>query len=132
MATAVMAATISVRALDPITWEPLQGNGQSCFIYNLAAVAQILAQRLKLFEGEWWEDLGDGLPLFQSILGAAGGQRNLQVVIELISQRITQTVFVTGISSLTAAYKGRKLTFACTVETQFGSVSLGIPSSAAL
>jgi hypothetical protein len=75
-----------------------------------------------LFEGEFWQNTQDGLPLFQSILGSSGSQRNLQVVVGLISQRITQTVFVTGISSITATFQGRSLVFSAQVETQFGTV----------
>lgn len=117
-------ATISVRALNPKTWEPLQGNGQQCFISDLAAVAQILAQRLKLYQGEWWENLSDGLALFQSMLGSSGSQANIQVIIGLISQRITGTVFVTGIRSFTASYQGRRFVFNAVVQTQFGAVAL--------
>jgi hypothetical protein len=127
-------STITVRALNPVTWEPLQGNGQNCFLSDAAAVAQIIAQRLKLYQGEWWENLTDGLPLFQSILGSSGSQRNIQVVVGLISQRITGTVGVTGISAFTASYQNRKFQFSCTVETIFGQVYLNNipPSSAAL
>jgi hypothetical protein len=114
-------ATITVRALSP-TGDPLQGNGLNCFISDLDAVAQIISTRLKMFEGEFWLNTADGLPLFQQILGSSGSQRNLQVVIGLISQRITGTVYVTGISSTTANFQNRKLAYSVTVETQFGTV----------
>lgn len=114
-------ATVTVRALDA-NWDPIYGNGQNCFLSDLEAVTQILAQRLKLFQGEWWENLLDGLPLFQSILGSSGSQKNLQVIIGLISQRITQTVFVIGITSFTATYKNRQFAFSAEVSTQFGAV----------
>jgi hypothetical protein len=116
--------TITVRALDA-NWEPLQGNGQKNFLSDTEAVAQIIAQRLKLFQGEWWENLLDGLPMFQKILGAGGSQRGLQVIVELISQRITGTVYVTGISAISATYQNRRFAFSATVETQFGTVFLG-------
>lgn len=64
----------------------------------------------------------DGLPLFQQILGSSGSQRNLQVIVSLISQRITGTVYVTGISSITATFANRKLIYSAQVETQFGTV----------
>jgi hypothetical protein len=131
--------TLTVRALNPITWDPLCGNGQNNFISNRAAAAQILAQRLKLFEGEWWENLLDGLPLFQKILGSSGSQKNLQVVIGLISQRITTTVtpsgqqLVTQILSIVATYQDRKFAFNAEVETIFGVVYLtNAPASQAI
>lgn len=114
-------ATITVRALSP-TGDPLQGNGQNCFISDLAAVTQIIGTRLRLFEGEFWLNLLDGLPLFQSILGSSASQRNLQVILNLISQRILGTPFVTGISSVNASYQNRSFTYSAQVETQFGTV----------
>jgi hypothetical protein len=114
-------ATITVRALGP-NGDPLQGNGQNCFISDLAAVTQIIGTRLKMFEGEFWQNLLDGLPLFQQILGSSGSQRNLQVIIGLISQRITGTVFVTGINSISATYTNRNFVFNAVVQTQFGVV----------
>lgn len=117
-------ATITVRKLDPITWEPQYGNGQNNFISDLDAVTQIIATRLRLFEGEWFLNLQDGLPLFQSILGSSGSQRNLEVITNIISQRILGTVYVLSIISLTASYIGRKFTFSASVNTQFGTVSI--------
>lgn len=114
-------ATITVRALSP-TGDPLQGNGLNCFISDLAAVTQIISTRLKMFEGEFWLNTADGLPLFQSILGSSGSQRNLQVIIGLYSQRITGTAYVTGISSFTASFQSRKFVYSIAVETQFGTV----------
>lgn len=114
-------ATITVRALSP-TGEPLQGNGLNCFISDLAAVAQIISTRLKLFEGEFWLNTADGLPLFQQILGSSGSQRNLQVIVGLISQRITGTPYVTGNPVITATFQNRKLSYSGQVETAFGTV----------
>lgn len=114
-------ATISVRALNPVTWEPLQGNGQTNFLTDLAAVAQIIATRLRLFQGEWFLNLQDGLPLFQSILGASAGPQNLQVISNLISQRILGTQFVTG-AVVNASYQNRTFAFSATVTTAFGTV----------
>jgi hypothetical protein len=114
-------ATITVRALGP-NGDPLQGNGQNNFISDLAAVTQIVKTRLLLFQGEWFLNLLDGLPLFQSILGASGSQRSLQIIINLISARITGTPYVTGISSISASYLNRSFSFKAQVETQFGTV----------
>jgi hypothetical protein len=118
-------ALITVRALDPVTNDPLQGNSQNNFVSDLEAVIQIIRTRLLLFQGEWFLDLFDGLPMFQSILGASGSQRNIQIVINIISQRISGTPFVTGINSITATYKNRNFTFSARVETAFGTVFVG-------
>jgi hypothetical protein len=117
-------ATITVRKLDPVTWEPQFGNGQENFISDLEAVTQIIATRLKLFQGEWFLNLEDGLPLFQSILGSSGGQRNLTVITNLIAARILGTPYVTAIVSITSSYQNRKFVFSATVATQFGVVTV--------
>lgn len=114
--------TITVRALDPVTNDPLQGNGQSNFLSDLQAITQIIRTRLLLFQGEWFLNLLDGLPLFQSILGSPGGTTNIQFIISLITQRILQTPYVTAISSIGASYKNRSFSFSAQVETQFGTV----------
>ncbi len=125
-------ATLTVRALDS-NGDPLQGNGQNCFLSDLAAVAQIIGTRLKLFEGEFWENLSDGLPLFQQILGGNGNQRNLQVLVNLISARISGTVYVTSISSVSASFTDSRLAYTATVETAFGTVYVtNTPATSAL
>ena len=117
-------ATITVRKLDPITWEPLQGNGQDSFISDLAAVTQIISTRLRLFQGEWFLNLLDGLPLFQSILGSAGSLQNLKAVVNLISQRIKLSPYVNLVTNVQASYKNRNFKFYAEAETQFGKVTI--------
>jgi hypothetical protein len=114
-------STITVRALDA-NGDPLQGNGQLNFISDLAAITQIIRTRLLLFQGEWFLNLLDGLPLSQSILGASGSQRSLQIIINIISARITGTPYVTSISYISASYLNRAFTYSAKVETQFGTV----------
>src|ERR1035437_7868652 len=87
--------TISYRQRDA-NWDPRWGQGQSDFLTNLEAVAQAIWTRLRMFEGEWWADQGDCLPLWQSILGVGGARRNLQANTILIVDRILGTPYVTG------------------------------------
>ena len=115
-------ATITVRALDPTTWEPMQGNGQDSFISDLKAVTQIIATRLRLFEGEWFLDLLDGLPMFQKILGSSGSVVNLKVVVNLISQRIKLSPYVTSVTNVKASYQNRNFKFSALAITPFGNV----------
>lgn len=117
-----MATNLTVRALDS-NGDPLQGQGQQNFISGLAAITQIIGTTLKLFEGEWFLNLLDGLPLFQSILGSSGSATNIQIIINLISQRITSlTPWVTGIAWVTASYENRSFVFSAEVETIYGTV----------
>jgi len=117
--------TITVRALDPLTREPQQGNGLNNFLSDLDAVTQILGTRMRLFEGEWFLNLSDGLPLFQSMLGSSGSQRNIEIITNLISGRITSfTPYVIGINSLAVSYIGRGYTYSAEVNTIFGVVTI--------
>jgi hypothetical protein len=120
-------ATITVRALNPVTWEPQQGNGQNNFISDLQAVAQIIAQRLRLFTGEWFLNLLDGTPMFQTpnsfgILGGQANSGNIQLMIAAISQRVSQTIYVTQANILSATYLNRQLQITLSALTPFGTI----------
>lgn len=118
-------ATITVRALDPNTWEPQQGNGQANFISDRDAVAQIIATSLKLFQGEWWLDLSDGLPMFQSIEGSSGTSRNVQLITNIIVARIQGCPYVISVTNVSASFSSRRYAFKCSVVTQFGTLIIG-------
>lgn len=125
-------AKITVRALDG-NGDPLNGNGTASFVSDLAAVRQIISTRLLFLRGEWFESLGTGTPLFQSILGAGSG-RHPQAVSLILTQRILGTPYVTGMSNLQTAYDPdkRAFSFACLVQTQFGTLTVStIPGSSA-
>ena len=116
-------SSITYRALDPNN-DPMRGQGQANFLTDADAVGQAIRTRLLLFEGEWWADLSDGTPWWQSILGTAGGQRLVQTVSLAIQSRILGTPFVTGIQNLQASFDSaqRKFDFYAEVQTQFGVV----------
>ena len=95
------------------------GHGKNDFLNGVDAVAQAIMTRLKLLKGEWWEDLEDGLPLWQSILG----MRTPKAVIDrIIQERVLGTNNVTGISNLSSSFEAdtRSYTFYCVVDTAFG------------
>ena len=78
---------------------------------------------MELLKGEWWEDLNDGLPLFQSILGQFG---NKKVADLLISKRISETkdvlslnVFESSLNPETREYSY----YASSVDTVYGTIS---------
>jgi hypothetical protein len=127
------AATISIRALDA-NHDPIYGNGANSFLTDLDAVAQIIQTRLLLFEGEWWADLGDGLPLFQTILGTNNGKKTT-VVSDAIRAVIEGTPFVDEVSAIYTNFNAasRQYTFACQVETAFSSLTVQFqPGSSAV
>lgn len=121
-------ASITVRAIDPVTFEPRMGNGHVNFISDMDAVVQILNTRLRLFQGEWFLNLEDGLPMFKlnpsisAIIGSSGSSNNIQTIINLISSRIRATPFVTNIVSVNASYHNRAFKYQALVETEFGTI----------
>jgi hypothetical protein len=104
-----------------VNGEPQWGQGQSNFVADVYAIALLLQTRLSLFMGEWWADLNDGLPLWQSILGQ---NSNVAAISMLISQRILATPYVVGIVSSSAVYANSQFSYAATVQTQFGPVTV--------
>lgn len=114
--------TISVRSLGT-NYDPLYGNGQNDFLTDIDAVAQIIGTTLRLFKGEWWENLNIGTPMFQSILGQ-GGASDTAAISAILQNVILSCPFVTSISSISCTYANRKLSFSCTVLTQFGALQV--------
>lgn len=119
-----MSATISIRALDA-NHDPIYGNGAAAFLTDIDAVAQIIQTRLLLFEGEWWADLGDGLPMFQEILGT-NNARKTTVISDAIRDVIAGTPYVTNVGAIYSNFNAstRQYTFACEVHTAFGTVTV--------
>lgn len=115
-------ATITVRALGP-NYDPLYGNAQSNFLTDIDAVAQIIGTTLRLFRGEWWENLSVGTPMFQSILGQPGAS-NTAAISAILQNVILSVPYVTSISNISCTYANRALAFSCTVLTQFGTIQV--------
>jgi hypothetical protein len=114
--------TIAVRNMGP-NYDPLYGNGQGNFLYDAYAVAQIIGTTLRLFQGEWWENLLDGVPMFQSILGQ-GGASDTATISAILQNAIYGVPYVNQITGLNVNYnpQNRDLTFSCTVLTAFGAM----------
>jgi hypothetical protein len=96
------------------------------------AVAQAVLTTLKLFYGEWWEDLNLGLPVFQSILGQLGTSSGLAAMQLAIQQQILTVPYVTGVSNISVLFSGGRLTFTATVQTTFGATTVSnLPGTSA-
>jgi hypothetical protein len=102
------------------------GQGKQNFLTGAEAVAQAVYTRLRLLKEEWWEDQEDGLPLFQQILGRFGPNGNKDAADLLIRSRISDTAGVTAINSFSSIYtvSTRSYSFACEIETEYGSTTL--------
>lgn len=67
------------------------GTDSGEFLSGSAAVAQAIITNIKLLLGEWWEDVNNGLPLWQSILGQPGSEVNKLSIDNIIKGRILET-----------------------------------------
>ena len=117
-----VSGRIMVRANDQ-NGDPMRGAGLGSFIFDQAAVAQIIAQTILLLQGEWFESLSTGTPLFQKILGVPTTSYEVS---RILRQRILGCPFVTGIQALEASFgpAGRTFTFVALVQTSFGVVTV--------
>jgi hypothetical protein len=118
-------ATVIVRKLDA-NGDPMYGHGDADFISDIDAVAQIILTKLRLFQGEWWENLAEGTPMFQSILGVPGAGKHPQTISLILKTRIEQVDWVTGVSDITTSYDAtsRAFAFTATVQTIFGPLTI--------
>lgn len=67
------------------------GQGRAEFFSGVEAVAQAIITHIKLLLGEWWEDVDNGTPLWQSMLGTPGTESNLVSIDNIIKDRILST-----------------------------------------
>lgn len=100
------------------------GHSLQDITFGTYAVAQAVKTNLLLLQGEWWEDIENGLPLFQRIIGQRFSQQNIDIVDSFIKERIITTENVTGISDFQSSYspETREYYFESTVQTPFGNV----------
>jgi hypothetical protein len=91
------------------------------------AIAQAIQTYLLLFLGEWWENIKDGLPMWQKILGS---RTKKAVIDKIITSRIRQlrtpegTKAVTKVSNVRSTMDGRDYQFSCVVDTIFGKLAI--------
>lgn len=86
------------------------------------AVAQAVLTRLKLWQGEWFLNLQEGVPYLQQILGHPPGAN---VPDSAIRARILGTPYVTRLTDWASTYdpNNRNFTVSCKLFTAFGVVS---------
>ena len=112
---------MKVRRLDS-NWDMTFGQGLGNYLSDSDAVGQVILTRLKLLLGEWWEDTTQGLPLWESMLGAVGTKK--EMIDRIIQSNILGTIGVTGISFLNTSFDSTtgNYIFYCEVNTVYGTV----------
>ena len=88
-------------------------SGARVFLSGKEATAAGIYHRLRMFFGEWFLDITDGTPLFQSILGKA----DQQAAEAAIKQRIISAPAVVAITdfSFSSDRNSRRIVVDCTV-----------------
>jgi hypothetical protein len=104
--------------------DPQWAQGTANLLTNLYAVAQAILTRLALFQGEWWANTADGLPLWQTMLGQPAGASNQQQAETAISSRINLTPYVINLENVITTFnpQTRAYTYSAQVNTQFGTL----------
>lgn len=98
------------------------GGNKSNYSSDRYAVEQAVKTRLRQLIYEWWEDIEDGLPLWQKILGS----RDKAQVEKIIKERIQRTKYVKSILSFSSEFDNekRKLSIRSVIDTEFGEFEL--------
>lgn len=96
------------------------GSNKNSYITSIDAVRQAVLTRLRQLIYEWWEDLEDGLPLWQQIVG----NRDKGKAEDIIRKRVQRTKHVKSILYFKSEWdsNNRKLTIHIIIDTEFGQI----------
>ena len=96
------------------------GNNKQDYITDKYAVAQAIKTKILLFYGEWWEDLGLGIPMFQSILGQTKPSLISNSLQLLVSERIKDVPFIRTVDIVNVSIYNRTIRMEIKVTTTGG------------
>lgn len=102
------------------------GTNNFDYISGLDGIAQNIKTKVLLFQGEWWERLQEGIPMFQSIIGEMNPDALKISSSLLITQRIEEVEQVQSVEDVDPIREGRKLSFNVRVNTTEGKVEVNI------
>jgi hypothetical protein len=120
---ATQPVSLSYLMLDS-DYDPVFANNTS--LTGAQAVAQAILTRLRLFLGEWFENLNLGLPVFQTMLGQLGSPRTLQAAQQaIVADIMTLSPYVTSVTATSVSFNSaNQLNIQVTAQTIFGAVSV--------
>jgi len=112
---------MTVRLIDPETGDIVTSGSQ--FTSGAEEVAQTVKTRLRLFLGEYFRDITDGTPWWESILGKDGTLSSKEAIIK---NRIIRTDGVVRILSFTTTFDlaTRKYSIKTDILTKYGAINL--------
>lgn len=94
------------------------GNNMQDYLDGQEAIAQAIKTKVLLFYGEWWEDISQGIPMFQSIIGQSN-KRNVTNALELLLEdRVKEVPGIAVVNEITSTITDRTISvyIRCTTE----------------
>ena len=92
------------------------GSGGNDYADGNEAVAEAIKTKLLLFYGEWWENLGEGIPMFQSVLGQTNPDTIKSSLSMLVEQRIVEIQEVDSVKNIEIEYDRMNRTISMEVD----------------
>lgn len=100
-------------------------NGED-YIDGDEAIAQAIRTKVLLFYGEWWESLGEGIPVFESLLGQVANDNLIRSASLLLTQRILEVLGVLSVDSIDVTNISRTFNFVVHVTTENGQETVEV------
>lgn len=94
------------------------GNNIQDFLEGQEAIGQAIKTKILLFYGEWWEDISQGIPMFQSVVGQTNKSNVTNALELLLNERVQEVPGVEVVNEITATISGRTISIyiRCTTE----------------
>jgi hypothetical protein len=107
--------------------DPIYGQGDNSFVTDKEAVAQAILTRIKLFEGEWWENIKDGLPVWSQLLtygGTGNNNRSSIITSRILGTKFGNTALVVSMNNVSVVYNSttRKYTYTGSAQSIYGEI----------
>lgn len=98
------------------------GHNKNDYVSGNLAVAYAIKSKILLFYGEWWEDVGLGIPMFQSILGQARSDALKNSMQMMLIDRIKEVDEVVAVNKVDISMLNRTMTCNVSITTNVNEV----------
>ncbi len=99
------------------------GHNKNDYVSGNLAVGYAIKSKILLFYGEWWEDIGIGIPLFQSILGQVRSESVKNSAQMLLIDRIKEISEVGAVNKVEISFIERTMKVEISVTTTNNEVT---------
>lgn len=95
------------------------GGNMNDYVEGAEAIRDNIRTKLLLFYNEWWEDIGQGIPMFQSIVGQVNPELIRNSLSQLVEERIKEVEGVKQVINIEIDLdkKTRTVSMSCDVTT---------------